>query len=457
MSAIAKLNLFPYQEESVKQIDDFDGRALVALEPGLGKTAITLQSLSIHSDRLPALVVCPASVKFNWAWEASHYFGIQSSVCEGEQPLREDRFRIKDNITIINYDILQHWAEYLRRQQFKTIIMDECQYVSNPETRRTKAAKYIAAGTKFILPLSGTPLLNRPIELFTVLNLLWPKEFPNKAGYARQYCNRKWTRWGWDDSGSSNLGELHRRLLTLGMIRYRKKDVLKDLPPKVRRIIPVEISDRAQYEYASKDFINWLKENKLHRVRSASKAVQLTRLGYLLELVAKLKIRGVVDWANRFLEETDEKLILFAIHKKAVDVLQRRINGKSVVIDGSITGQQRFKAVEQFQKDKSTRLCVANIHAGGIGVTLSAASELGIMEFPWRPGDILQAEDRPHRIGQTNTVFVNFFIALGTLEEKLCRTLEDKQGVVSSVLDGGKTSGDLNLHEMLLKEIEGDL
>lgn len=337
------------------------------------------------------------------------------------------------------------------------VLVANCQYLSNPKTQRTKAVKAVSKGVHNVLALSATPLTVRPQELFPVLNILWPKEFPAYLPFLTRYCDPKWTPWGMDYSGASNLEELHHRLITLGMVRYRKKDVLKDLPDKVIRVVPIELWDQDQYQDATKDFMSWLKQNMAHRVRSASKAEALTKVGYMLRLCAKLKMKGIVEWANNFLTETDEKLILFAIHHNAIDVMRRRIGFKHVVVDGSVTGVHRQNAIDNFQKDPTTRAIFGNLQACGVGTTLTAASEVGICEYPWRPGDLLQAMDRPHRIGQKNTVFINFFAAAGTIEEDMCKLLQTRQQNISTILDGGKHESELNLHSELLRILEGSL
>ena len=451
--------LLNYQKASVNEIDDFDGRSLVALDAGLGKTPISLEWIHrLPAVRMPALVICPAVVKFHWKWEATHFFGTQASVCETQTPPSDNnQFRIHSNLTIINYDILMYWVHYLKRQKFRTVILDECQALGDPTTKRTKAVRELIERIPFVLALSATPLTIRPIQLFPVLNMLWRESFPNRNAFAHEFCNPRWTPWGWDFNGASNANELHRRLKVNGLVRYRKKDVLKDLPEKVRRVTLIDPRNFEEYEEASSDFMNWLKKNMAHRVQKASKAEELTKMGYLLRLAARLKLKGVVEWANNFLQNSDEKLILFAIHTAAIDVLKRRINGKLVVIDGSVDGEKRQLAVDQFQKDPETRVFVGQMQAAGVGINLNAASEVGIVEYPWRPGDLEQAENRPHRIGQKGTVFVNYFAMAGTIEVDMCELLEERGKVISTILDGGAEFSDLNIHSELLRKIEGRL
>lgn len=453
----SNVQLFPYQSEDLKKIDEFTGRVLLAWEMGLGKTLVSLKYLEKHPEAMPALIVCPASVKFNWAYESNHYIGIRPSICEGQTPPTFDsnQFHQTPKITVCNQDILHYWLPYLKKLKIKTVIVDECQFFIHTTAKRTKALQQITKGKKHVIAASGTPLTNRVSDLWPILNILWPGEFPSQTAYQTRYCNRKWTPWGFDYSGSANTKELNGRLVKLGMLRRRKEDVMKDLPSKVWRTVPCEI-DIEIYNEAANDFSNWL--IKTGKAKS-SKSEKLTRVGHLLRLAAKLKMRSVVDWANQFLGETDQKLIMFAVHKKAIDVLTRRIEFKSTKIDGSVSSmKKRQDAIEQFKLDPDTRLFLGSSAAGtGVNGLQAAASEVGVVEFPYRPADLTQWVDRAHRIGQKSTVFVNLFVAIGTIEEDLVKLLKSKQSVISSVLDGGETEADVNIYEELLAVIEGRL
>jgi len=450
------ITLYPFQEECICELDKLNGRALLALEMGLGKTIIVLEWLSRNPKSLPALIVTPASVKYQWDFEALHHTGMRASICEGQKPPRfnKQNFSLQSPLTLINYDILSYWLPYLQKLNFKTIIYDESSLLGNLKAKRTKSARVISKNIPNIICLSGTPFENNLIQIFPMLNILWPKTYKSFWKFAQAHCNPKWTPWGWNYSGSSDLPKLNKELKDIGMIRRLKSDVMKDLPPKIRNVYPCELSDPAQYQEASTNFMDWLRKNMGHKVRSASKSEKLVQVGYLLRLSAKLKMRSVVNWANRFLEETDEKLIMFAVHQKAIDVLKRRINAQSVVVNGSVTGRNRKVAVDQFQNDNKTRLFIGNIDAAGKGITLTAASTVGFAEIWWKPGAHIQAEDRPHRIGQKKTVWINYLIAGETLEEDLCKLLQKKQKVISAVLDGGPTPQDLNIYDELLSVLE---
>lgn len=251
---------------------------------------------------------------------------------------------------------------------------------------------------------------------------------------------------------------LHDRLKSCGMVRFRKTDVLKDLPDKTRMVLPCELKDYEEYQEANQNFLGWLRKNKGNKVaRSAERSEALVKIGYLLRLCAKLKIRSVVDWTNRFLEETDEKLVLFAIHKKAIRVYKRRVDVKSIIVDGSVTGRKRQNAIDQFQKDPDTRLAICNLKAGGVGINLTAASTMAVTEFWWNPGVHLQAEARIDRIGQKRKVRIYYMVSGGTLEERLCKLLQSRQETLSQAFDGEESSKDFNIYDELIRTVKREL
>lgn len=437
-------------------MEQFNGRVLNASEMGLGKTYETLMALSRNqSTWLPALIVTPASVKINWQYEASKYWGLDSYVCETRTPPKYSPFNlaIHSPITLINYDILHDWIPYLKNIGFRTLVCDECQQIQNERTIRAKAVDVVASWVQQIMMLSGTPMSNRPRELYNILRILWPHRFPSFFEYARAFCDPQLTRWGWQYNGAENLDVLHGMLTELGMIRRRLADVQQHMPKLTRRIVPCEMTNPQEYNDANVDFISWLRRNASHRVKSAERAPALTKIGMLLLITARQKLRAPVEWASKFLEETDEKLGLFAINRAATDVLQRRIGVKSVTINGDMSSTARHDAVMQFQHDPDTRLLIGT-RAAWTGINATAASNGGVLQFFWRPGDHLQLEGRLNRIGQTKPVTMHYFVAVGTIEERLCELLQDKQEVISSVLDGGKTPEDLNIFSLLLDELE---
>ncbi len=450
------IKAYEYQKEGVYDIEDFNGRALLADEMGLGKTLSALWFM--RRERIPtfpALVICPAPIKYTWEHEALEHFNLRPQVLEGQTPTKGPLGTIP-KLTIINPDILRFWLPRFKLYGLKTVVLDECQMFMNRTSKRTKAAMILTREVPNVLALSGTPLTNRPAELWPTLHMIRPDVFPQWFSFAHEYCAPFRTPWGWEYKGATNLPKLHALLRRTCMIRRLKKDVLDDLPEKMRRVVHLDIPKRSEYNEASNNFLVWLmKKYGAVRAERASRAAKIARIGYLLRLVARLKARQVVDWATTFLTDCpNEKLILFGVHRKMIDVLHRRIPFKNVVVDGSVHGRRRKYAVDQFQNDADTRLFIGNIKAAGLGLTLTAASNLAFTEMWWRPGDHLQAEDRIHRIGQHSVSWISYLIAGGTIEEDLCRIIQNKQAVITAVLDGGGVMPDINVYDQLIKVLE---
>jgi len=445
-----KASPLPYQLESIKLIDDFRGRCLLAHEMGLGKTLISLWWWEQHAEACPGLVICPASTKYVWEHEAVQNLGIRPYVIEGMKP--KPLLGGKPELIIINYDVLHRWVSQLKQFGFRSLFIDECHYCKNTSAKRTKAVRAIAKGIKHVIAISGTPLLSRPIELFPTLQMLRPSVFSSRWAYAHEYCKPRWTPWGWKYDGASRIPELHDLLEQLCMVRYLKRDVLPELPEKNRRVLPFALTNEDEYREASDSFLSWIGRTNPARLLTAKRAETLVKLGELKRLAARLKLRAVVDWTNEWLESyPDEKIVLFAVHRKMIEALARRIISKSVVVDGSITGRKRKVVIDQFQRDRKTRVFIGNIRAAGVGITLTAASTIAFCELDWVPANMMQAEDRIHRIGQTVPSWCWYLVAAGTIESHLCEILEKKQRVVSGVLDGDDTTDELDVYKQLME------
>ena len=437
--------LYHFQERGVAFLEARKGRALIADEMGLGKTIQTLAYLQLHPELRPVLVVCPASIKLNWARETHHWLNPAGRVeilsgTQSERPIGD--------IVIINYDILSDWKEHLTYYKFQVMITDECHYFKSNKAKRTKAVKALAKHIPHVIALSGTPIVNRPIEIFNAIKVIDPTIMPDYWHYAHRYCGAHHTGFGWDFSGASNTEELHQKLTSTIMLRRLKKDVLDDLPEKIRSFIPIELDNREEYNDAEFDFISFIEERKgKAAAQRVSNAETLTKIETLKQLAVKGKLNMVTRWIEDFLD-TDNKLVVFATHRFVIDHLMSVFGGMAVKIDGSVSGGKRDKAVQEFQHNNQVRLFVGNIKAAGIGLTLTAASNVAFIELPWTPGDLVQAEDRCHRIGQKDTVNIHYLLAEDTIEETVAKLLDHKRKVLDSVLDGQVTE-----EESLLTEI----
>jgi len=458
-----KIKPYPYQKEGVRDMEHFlanGGGVLNADDMGLGKTLQTLWLLKRArlGQMYPALIVCPANVKYGWEYAAQTHINVQAHVLEGRKPPRGG-MGTPAPVTIINPDILEKWVPTLGKAGFKTLVLDECQFFGNPNSKRTRAAMALARITPWRIALSGTPLMNAPGELWPTLFMMRPDYFNSLFSFAEDYCEPRLQFGRWTFKGAQNLPELHAKLRRVCMVRRLKSEVLGDLPAKNRVMVPMELSDEDQYNLAVTDFRAWLRQNyrdDLGRVNRAMRAFAVTRVGYLLRLAARLKARAVVDWANRFIAETGEKLVLFGVHRKMIGMLQRRVNAKCVVIDGGVAGRNRKLAVDQFRRDKDTRVCIGNMKAMGVGVDglQDVCSNAAFTELYWVPGLHAQAEDRLCRIGQKWVSWMHYLVAPNTIEGRMCSVIQNKQTTIHSALDGHPDAGDMNVHDLLIQALE---
>ncbi len=450
-----KLIKLPYQLKAVRKIEHFNGRALLADEMGLGKSIEALLWIKKHPKRKPIVVVCPASLKWMWEDFAHHILKTRCEVLNGRTPPKMRKKLLESNhpFIIINYEILSDWKKYLKKLKPKIIIIDEIHYIKNHKAKRTRAIRSLVKKITYVIGISGTPLLSRPSELWNTLKLIRPDIFKSKLLFTIRYCNRKWTNFGWDISGATHLDELHAKLNSTMMIRRLKKDVLKELPEKTRYVIPFEI-ERKEYDEAANNFIKWLSKKSISKAKRAARAQHLVKMGYLKRLAAKHKMKMVIQWIDDFLEENDGKLVLFCVHRDIVKILHDKYKDISVTIVGGIPQAKRKTAVHSFQKNPKIRIFIGNIKAAGIGITLTAASSLAFIELGWTPGELTQAEDRIHRIGQKNAANIYYLVAKDTVEEHLCRLLQRKQKILSATLDGGTKINQLNIFDALEKELQ---
>ena len=228
------LELYPFQYVGVRFAELAGGRCLIGDDMGIGKTIQAIAYCALHQDQWPVLVMCPSNVKYNWAKEVARWLPDATvEVVNGYRgPIEEADF------TVINYDLMAKRLEQLDEMEFGISVLDESHYVKNNKAARTKATLSIADKSDSVLCLSGTAITNRPSEYFTTLNLLRKAQFSSWLNYVRRYCAAYNDGWGWKTGGASNVEELHAvsRDFT---IRRLKKEVMAELPDKIRQSIPV--------------------------------------------------------------------------------------------------------------------------------------------------------------------------------------------------------------------------
>lgn len=445
---------FPYQRKGVQFLERRNGRGLIADEMGLGKTIQALAWLQLHPEARPAIIVCPASLKLNWAKEIFHWMesGTNVQMLHGTKPhLGEDP---SNSILIINYEILAYWSDTLNQIGPQVVVTDEAHKYKNNQAKRTKAVKKLAKGVPHFIALSGTPIVNRPIEMYNALKLVDSSVVPGFWGFAKRYCGARHNGFGWDFTGATNTDELHDKLVKTVMIRRRKADVLQDLPDKLHSAVPLEIDNRQEYDKASRDVVAWLAATEgEERAQSAKNSEMLARINTLKKLAARGKLKSAINWVSDHIE-SGNKIVVFVHHKEIVQGVKDAFGEQAVKVDGSMSQEDRNKSVEAFQNDDNVMVFIGNMQAAGVGLTLTAASDVAFIELPWTPGELVQAEDRCHRIGQKNTVNVYYLLAADTIDEDIADLLSEKRKVLDAVIDGQEPDEASMLSELIsnLKE-----
>lgn len=452
--------LYEFQKEGVRQIQSQGGVALLADEMGCGKTIQALTWAKKYLDRGPIVVVCPATIKINWQREARKHIDMRSIILERKQPPPGGLKSHPGKFYIINYDILGNpndpnsWVNVLKSIHPQLVIADEVHYAKSRDSQRTKALRYLCRGVPHRVMISGTPLTNRPAELWPILNILKPKEFNSFWSYGIRYCDPRKTPWGWDMRGASNLEELHDILSSTLMIRRLKKDVMGQLPVKIRTVQQLEISDRKEYTQAETNFIKWLRTQSKKKATSAASAEKLVQMGYLKRLAASLKMKSVMKWIEDFLEECDDKLLIYGVHKSILDQIHSKYQKKAVLVTGEVRKQKRQNAIDRFNDDPSIRMMVGNVQAAGVGWSCTSAGHVLFVEMPWMPGELTQAEDRIHGIGRgIGSAQYYYLVARGTIEEKLVQILHKKQHILDQTLDGKAGISQFDILKLMEEEL----
>lgn len=422
--------LMPYQKAGVAYAGSV-GRCLIADQMGLGKTVEAIASLE-YRDAFPAIIVCPASLKENWKREINKWLPHRTvNILSGKGNIANV------DVNIVNYDIIGRFVEPIMHLKPMGLVLDESHYVKTSKTKRTEAVRDIAkkvpqSGT--VLLLSGTPVTNRPEELVSQLEILGMlSRFGGKWAFLKRYTNAYHNGFGWDTKGASNLNELNMKLRQNCYIRRTKDEVLKELPAKTRNVVHVEPSGKgyAEYRKAEGDLLAFLAENGY---RASDTAEHLRRTTVLKRLAADAKMESVIEWIDSFLESCDRKLVVFAHNVAIVDYLAGKYG--NLRVSGQDSMEDRQHAVDSFQKDPKARVIVLNLQAGGVGLTLTAGSDVCFVQQGWTPGEHDQAEDRCHRIGQQNSVQAWYLIGVNTIDEDIYDLIDAKRAVVDAVTEG---------------------
>lgn len=475
--------MYPFQKEAVAQIVRWNHNVLLASDPGCGKTCMASVSLSKLENAYPALIVCPASLKFNWEIEIKKWTpNVKTYIIEGRNSFKESYVLSKcqeADVIIINYDLLgvddkeaqkrekerikiakengwkyrkvfipvSGWVDYFNESSvpIRTVVCDECQYLESPKAVRTRAMLQLCSNRNIKkMFLSGTPFETRVSQFYVTCHIMDPEMFPTEWAFKQRYCDPVKTYFGWQYNGVSNLDELRRKLSTF-MIRHKKEDVLSQLPPKQKIPIYFDMDSKARKNYDDMEEELLAQEEGLH---------QFTYLAKMKEALMEIKIDPVIQFIKDMLE-VEEKVVVFVAHTAIFETLMTAFAGMSVGINGDVIAFKRQEAVNKFQEDPKIRLFVGQIQAASTGITLTASRTVIFTEYGQTAAQMIQAEDRIHRIGQeANKCTSYYLIVKDTIDEGPLETLSNHYADIQAVMNGDKNAQFVDIDESMIATVK---
>ena len=438
--------LEPFQWAGVRYVLDAR-RAFLADEQGLGKTVEALAALEAD-DAYPAVVVCPASLKLNWAREAAHWLPHREvAVVDGRVAVPP-----RGEITILNYEIVAAHRDALARRGLRALVVDESHYVKNPRAKRTRAVRMLAnavAADGLRLCLTGTPVLNHAEEIVAQLRVLDRiDDFGSGAAFSRWF----------NEMGARSEERLHWHLRRHCFVRRLKADVLPQLPAKRQVVVPVALDNEREYRLAEEDVIAWLRSQPLEldeldaKIAATLRAERLAQLGTLQRLAARGKLHAALHWIDDFLV-SGEPLVVFARHREVQDAVIERFPDAAHLV-GADALAAREATVRAFQLPDGPQLIVCATRVAAQGITLTRASNVCFLELEWTPAMHDQAEDRCHRIGQRDAVTAWYLLAADTIDETMARLVAHKRAHVAAVTEGRSLDGEA-IVEGVIRELRG--
>ncbi len=440
--------LLNFQKEGLDFLLKSSGNALLADEMGLGKTVETLAYLASEKQAFPVLVIAPLVTLNNWQREIGKFLHKKSRngrIVENKVPssaiIRRGKTAElgKFDFYIINYDLLFKRLGDLSKLGLRTIVCDEVQYLRSKTTKKYDAVKKLAAlpSIKYRIGLSGTPIYNRGSEIWPIVDILRPGLLGNFKEFCEYFCYV-------NDKGKAIVLQakresLRNQLQKYVMLRRRKSDVLKELKEKVRYKELIDADTNYYYNELGKIWEKLEAEQKdaesaFDKSASFQRAIQSER-----QAAGVAKLPHVINFVKNIME-IDESVVVFCHHRSIHRLLNENLSEFSPVsIIGGQSDKVRQEQIDMFQDGKS-KLMIAGLRAGNVGINLTRAKYVIFAELDWSPAIHQQAEDRLHRIGQKNTVFAYYLIGNGTLDDHVANVLVDKSFEIDSIIDNSKES-----------------
>jgi SNF2 family DNA or RNA helicase len=485
-SADGDEDLFPHQRAGVQFLKTAR-RALLADEPGLGKTAQAIRALKAlqesGEDVFPALIVCPNTLKKNWAREFARWWpgGVKTQVIKGSSAQRKKQFDSDADVYIINWESLRSHSRLsgygsialvhckacgglneavtetrcevhpreLNAIDFKAVVADEIHRSKDPKSKQSRALWSATGDAEIRFALTGTPIANNVVDLWSILHWLSPKDWPSKTKWIDRMIDIMLNAFGgmmvigvkpmMQDEFYKSVNPVMRRML--------KKVVLPHLPPVINERRDVEMSpkQRKAYEQMRDTMIAELESGDA--LTAPSILTQTTRLLQFASSYADMVVDESSGELKTVLTEPsckvdslmddisngdfgDDSVAVCAVSRQLIEILSAAMT-KAKIPHGLITGAQnedeRQKAVDDFQEGR-IKWILFTAQAGGVGITLTAARRLVMLQRPWSLVDHKQALDRVHRIGSEihDSIFIMDYVTEGTIEERVLQVLETK-------------------------------
>lgn len=460
-----KIQPYPYQLKGIARGLELK-RFMNCDEPGLGKTLQSIATINL-ADAFPCLVICPSSLKINWLREWEKFTDKKAMVLTD---------KVRDTWTfffqtgmhqvfIVNYESLKkYFVQRIKKAEgwtlrdvefrnsinlFKSVIIDESHRCKSASTQQAKFCKGICTGKEWVIELTGTPVVNRPKDLIPQLAILNRMEdFGGYKPFVNRYCSGQ--------REASNLKELNFNLWQYCMFRREKSLVLTDLPDKIRQVNTCEITNRKEYMDAERDLIMYLQKYKDaddDKIEKALRGEVMVRINILRQISARGKVRDVIEFVKDF-RENGKKIILFCSLHEVVDQLKRYFP-TAVSVTGRESPDMKQRAVDAFQNNPKVDIIICSIKAAGVGLTLTASSNVAFVEFPWTYADCCQCEDRAHRIGQKDSVTCYYFLGRRTIDEKVYRIIQEKKNIANAVT-GSTEDIEENIVDMVARIFDTD-
>lgn len=448
----------PYQCEGIAYMINH-GNCINGDDCGLGKTMQTIMTLELM-DAFPALVITPASVKYNWKKEWEKWNPTRTVGVVGRKK-KFDENVWQNDVIIINYDILgergldKPTAKFkeLLKKRWASCVMDEIHFLKSEKALRTKMAKKIVKTVPHVWGLTGTLTQNKPADLIQPFTIIRRFEdiFGSTKEFKYRYCNAKMTVFGMDCSGFSNLEELHELLRMGGYIRRNKRDVLDELPPMVEQTIDVPISNTREYRKAENNLLEYLEKIDINKVNSAVNAPHLVMIQTLKQLSIEGKLPFITTYIKEWLEANEgEQLLVFGVHRMPLQQLAEYF--KAPLIQGGVSADKKQQIVNEFSNG-GHRLLFANIQSAGTGTDglQDNCSNLVYIELPDKSTELEQANARLERMGQRNSINITYLLSPDTIDADIKEMVADK-GMITGLVNKGGNENELLTKKFLLKK-----